>query len=312
MKYAFVFPGQGSQSLGMMNGYEGIQVVRDTFSEASQTLGEDLWEMASTGPAEILNQTINTQPLMLTAGIAAWRAWTSHTGSRPSFLAGHSLGEYAALVASNALSFKDALPLVRFRAKCMQEAVPEGQGGIAAILGLDDETVKRVCIEAAQGEVVEAVNFNSPGQVVIAGQKDAVLRGMEKAKEAGAKRAIMLPMSVPSHCSLMKPAAEKLREYLGSVAINRPEIPVLHNIDMAPREEPDEIRQALVRQLYNPVRWVETIRVFSQEGVQAVVECGPGKVLAGLNKRIEPGIAVFALTDASALEEAAANMEGTC
>lgn len=310
MKYAFVFPGQGSQSPGMMNGFEGFPVVRETFSEASDILGQDFWKMVSEGPADALNQTVNTQPLMLAAGIAVWRAWAQVSESLPAVLAGHSLGEYAALVASNALSFRDALPLVRYRAQCMQEAVPEGRGGIAAILGLDDDAVREACAEAAMGDVLEAVNFNSPGQVVIAGHRDAVLRGMEAAKAKGAKRAIMLPMSVPSHCSLMKPAATDLEGYLRDVAIAEPEIPVLHNVDVMRREDPGAIRQALVDQLYRPVRWVETVQAISREGIGHVAECGPGKVLTGLNRRIEPDQTVFALTDGAALDDAAAAMKG--
>lgn len=308
MNYAFVFPGQGSQSQGMMNGFEKFPVVRETFVEASDILHQDLWELATNGPAEALNQTINTQPLMLAAGIAVYRAWAGLSGSRPALVAGHSLGEYGALVASNALSFHDALPLVRFRAEAMQKAVPEGVGGIAAILGLDDETVKAVCLEAGQGEVVEPVNFNSPGQVVIAGHKDAVLRGMELAKQKGAKRAIMLPMSVPSHCSLMKPASNALRDYLKDVKMQAPSIPVLHNVDVSRHEDPIEIKSALVDQLDHPVRWVETIRTIYREGILRAAECGPGKVLAGLNKRIEPEQVIFALTDSAALEEAAKNL----
>ncbi len=310
MRYAFVFPGQGSQSQGMMNGFEDLPVVRETFREASDTLHQDLWRLVTEGSVGDLNLTINTQPLMLTAGIAIWRAWIQCSDSRPSLLAGHSLGEYAALVASNAIAFEEALPLVRHRAQCMQEAVPEGTGGIAAILGLDDETVKRVCLEASRNEVLEAVNFNSPGQVVIAGGRDAVLRGIEAAKEAGAKRAIMLPMSVPSHCSLMKPAAMALRDYLKDVIIGKPEIPVLHNVDVLPHEDPEEIRKALVDQLHHPVRWVETIRSICREGIGQVAECGPGKVLAGLNKRIEPQQLVWALTDRAALEDASAKLTG--
>ncbi len=306
MSYAFVFPGQGSQSIGMMNGFEDFPIVRETFSEASDILDQDLWGLVSNGPAELLNQTVNTQPLMLASGVAIYRAWTCLSDSRPSFLAGHSLGEYSALVASGALAFSDALPLVRFRAMSMQQAVPEGEGGIAAILGLDDDAVRAVCLEAGQGEVLEAVNFNSPGQVVIAGQREAVMRGMEAAKGKGAKRAIMLPMSVPSHCSLMKPAAEALRQYLRNVTIGNPEMAVLHNVDVMPHEDPDEIREALVAQLYHPVRWVETIRALALEGMGQVAECGPGKVLTGLNKRIEPAQAVLALTDGVALKEAVA------
>lgn len=309
MKYAFVFPGQGSQSQGMMNGFEKFPVVRETFLEASDILHQDLWELAANGPVDALNQTVNTQPLMLAAGVAIHRAWTSLAGSSPALLAGHSLGEYGALVASNALAFSDALPLVRFRARAMQEAVPEGVGGIAAILGLDDEVVKAVCLEAAEGEVVEAVNFNSPGQVVIAGHKNAVLRGMELAKQKGAKRAIMLPMSVPSHCSLMKPASDALRDYLKDVKIMTPSIPVLHNVDVARHADPTEIKSALVDQLDHPVRWVETVKAIYEQGFAHAAECGPGKVLTGLNKRIAPEQVIFALTDSAALEEAAATLD---
>ncbi len=309
MKYAFVFPGQGSQSQGMMNGFEKFPVVRETFLEASDILHQDLWELAANGPQEALNQTINTQPLMLAAGIAVYRAWTSLACSKPALLAGHSLGEYGALVASNALAFSDALPLVRFRAKAMQEAVPEGIGGIAAILGLEDEAVREVCREAAEDGVVEAVNYNSPGQVVIAGHKDAVLRGMELAKQKGAKRAIMLPMSVPSHCSLMKPASDALRDYLKDVSMNAPSIPVLHNVDVARHEDPVEIKSALVDQLDHPVRWVETVKAIHEQGFSHAAECGPGKVLTGLNKRIAPEQVIFALTDSAALEEAAATLD---
>ncbi|PJC03033.1 MAG: [acyl-carrier-protein] S-malonyltransferase, partial [Gallionellales bacterium CG_4_9_14_0_8_um_filter_59_50] len=228
-RFAFVFPGQGSQSRGMMDGYTEFSAVRDTFSEASAVLQQDLWQLATTGTDAELNATINTQPLMLTAGVAVYRAWQSQNGTKPAFMAGHSLGEYTALVAAGALNFTDALPLVRYRAQCMQDAVPEGKGGIAAILGLDDEVVRAVCVEGAQGEVLEAVNFNSPGQVVIAGDRAAVERGMAIAKARGAKRALMLPMSVPSHCSLLQGAAEQLRTYLENVAIKTPSIPVVHN-----------------------------------------------------------------------------------
>lgn len=306
MKYAFIFPGQGSQSLGMMNGFEAFPVVQETFEEASSILGQDLWELISNGPTDALNQTVNTQPLMLVAGVATYRAWTGLGTSRPSCLAGHSLGEYSALVASGALSFADALPLVRFRATSMQQAVPEGVGGIAAILGLDDEAVRAVCLDAAQGDVLEAVNFNSPGQVVIAGHRHAVERGMDLARQKGAKRAIMLPMSVPSHCSLMQPAAQALGEYLKHVEIRKPVIPVLHNVDVMTHEDPEAIRAALVNQLDHPVRWVETVHALVGAGMGQVAECGPGKVLAGLNKRIEPAQLVSALTDGAALKAAAA------
>lgn len=302
-KFAFVFPGQGSQSRGMMNGYADFSAVRDTFTEASDVLGQDLWQLASEGSDAELNATVNTQPLMLTAGIAVYRAWQSQNGPLPAMMAGHSLGEYTALVASGALSFADALPLVRYRAQCMQQAVPEGVGGIAAILGLDDEAVRAVCIEGAQGDVLEAVNYNSPGQVVIAGDRAAVERGMELAKARGAKRAIMLPMSVPSHCSLLKGAADQLRTYLGGVAIHAPTIPVLHNADVAAYSDGDKIRDALVRQLYSPVRWVETVLEFGKQGVTHNVECAPGRVLAGLNKRIDTGQLASAISDGAALTQ---------
>ncbi|PWB58090.1 MAG: [acyl-carrier-protein] S-malonyltransferase [Nitrosomonadales bacterium] len=304
MKLAFVFPGQGSQSVGMMQGFDALPVVRKTFEEAGDILKLDLWQMVTAGPVEAINQTINTQPVMLTAGVAVYRAWQEMGGSRPEFMAGHSLGEYTALVAAGALSFADALPLVRYRAQVMQEAVAEGAGGMAAILGLDDDAVRAVCAEAAQGEVVEAVNFNSPGQVVIAGSKEAVERGMELAKARGAKRALPLPVSVPSHCSLMKPAAENLAAYLQPVAMQAPQVPVLHNADVKSYSDAAEIKDALVRQLYMPVRWVETVQALAAAGVTHVAECGPGKVLAGLNKRIISELQGLALTDAAALEQA--------
>ena len=300
-KFAFVFPGQGSQSRGMMNGYADFSAVRDTFTEASGILTQDLWQLAAEGSDAELNATVNTQPLMLTAGVAVYRAWQSQGGAAPAMMAGHSLGEYTALVAAGALSFADALPLVRYRAQCMQQAVPEGVGGIAAILGLDDEAVRAVCLEAADGCVLEAVNYNSPGQVVIAGNRAAVERGMELAKAKGAKRAIMLPMSVPSHCSLLKGAAEQLRTYLNSVAIQTPAIPVLHNADVAAYSDPASIRDALVRKLYSPVRWVETVLEFGKLGITHNVECAPGRVLAGLNKRIDLNQQALAINDGAAL-----------
>ena len=286
-KFAFVFPGQGSQSRGMMNGYADFSVVRDTFVEASDVLKQDLWHLVAEGSDAELNATVNTQPIMLTAGVAVYRAWQAQHGATPSMMAGHSLGEYTALVAAGALKFADALPLVRYRAECMQQAVPEGVGGIAAILGLDDDAVRAVCVEGAQGEVLEAVNFNSPGQVVIAGNRAAVERGMELAKAKGAKRAIMLPMSVPSHCRLLQGAAEQLRAYLADVAVQAPAIPVLHNADVKSYAVAASIKDALVRQLYSPVRWVETVLEFGKHGITHNVECAPGKVLAGLNKRID-------------------------
>jgi [acyl-carrier-protein] S-malonyltransferase len=299
---AFLFPGQGSQSVGMMNGFGDLSIVRDTFAEASDVLGVDLWTMA-TEANDSINETTNTQPIMLTAGVATWRAWLAASDKLPTVLAGHSLGEYTALVASGALTFKDALPLVRYRAEVMQNAVPAGVGAMAAILGLDDETVRAVCAEAAQNEVLEAVNLNSPGQVVIAGNKAAVERGMELAKAKGAKRALPLPVSVPSHCALMKPAALQLAEYLKSVAVNTPQIPVLHNADVAAYSDSDKIKDALVRQLYSPVRWVETVQAIAAQGVTQTAECGPGKVLAGLTKRIVAELPCVALTSNDALLE---------
>jgi len=286
----------------MMEGYAEFSAVRDTFSEASAVLQQDLWQLITTGTDADLNATINTQPIMLTAGVAVYRAWQSQNGAKPSIMAGHSLGEYTALVAAGALNFTDALPLVRYRAQCMQDAVPEGKGGIAAILGLDDEVVRAVCVEGAQGEVLEAVNFNSPGQVVIAGDRAAVERGMAIAKARGAKRALMLPMSVPSHCSLLRDAAERLRTYLENVAIKTPLIPVVHNADVAAYNDAAAIKDALVRQLFSPVRWVETIRYFGQQGITHNVECAPGKVLAGLNKRIDTTQQALAINDGEALK----------
>jgi [acyl-carrier-protein] S-malonyltransferase len=304
MKLAFVFPGQGSQSVGMMAGWGDRVEVRATFVEASDTLGLDLWAMVADGPAEVLNQTVNTQPAMLAADVAAWRAWQAAGGATPALLAGHSLGEYAALVAAGALNFADAIKLVRFRAEAMQAAVPEGVGAMAAILGLDDDAVRVVCAEAAAGEVVEAVNLNSPGQVVIAGNKAAVERAMALAKEKGAKRALPLPVSVPSHSSLMLPAAGKLLAHLQSITIATPSIPVLHNTDVQSHAEPDAIRAALAKQLHTPVRWVETVRALKLAGIERVVECGPGKVLAGLNKRIDDSLPAAALVDEASLQAA--------
>ena len=303
-KFAFVFPGQGSQSRGMMKGYADFAAVRDTFTEASDVLKQDLWQLVAEGSDADLNSTVNTQPIMLTAGVAVYRAWQSQNGAVPAIMAGHSLGEYTALVAAGALNFADALPLVRFRAQCMQQAVPEGVGGIAAILGLDDDVVRAVCTEGAQNEVLEAVNFNSPGQVVIAGNRAAVERGMEMAKAKGAKRAIMLPMSVPSHCSLLKGAAEQLRGYLQNVIVKAPSIPVLHNADVAAYSDGARIKDALVRQLYSPVRWVETVQAFGKQGITHNVECAPGKILAGLNKRIDSNQQAMAINDGEALKAA--------
>ncbi len=303
---AFVFPGQGSQSVGMMAGFASVPIVEKTFLEANAILGVDLWTMVREGPAEALNQTVNTQPVMLVAGVACWRAWRAKDGAPPAWLAGHSLGEYSALVAAEAMRFEDALPLVRHRAQSMQDAVPEGTGGIAAILGLEEAALREVCAEAAQGEVLEPANLNSPGQVVIAGDRAAVERGMALAREKGAKRAVMLPMSAPSHCSLMKPAAEKLRSHLRSIEIRKPIIPVVHNRFVEAFDDPARIRDALVEQLYNPVRWIETIQLFGRKGVKRVIECGPGKVLTGLSKRIVPDIEYLSLHDSAALDAALA------
>ncbi|MBI3903971.1 MAG: ACP S-malonyltransferase [Nitrosomonadales bacterium] len=309
-KFAFVFPGQGSQSRGMMNGYADFPVVRDTFTEASDILRQDMWQLVVEGSDADLNATVNTQPIMLTAGVAVYRAWQAQNGATPAMMAGHSLGEYTALVAAGALSFSDALPAVRYRAECMQQAVPEGVGGIAAILGLDDDAARAVCVEGAQGEVLEAVNYNSPAQVVIAGNRAAVERGMELAKAKGAKRAIMLPMSVPSHCSLLKGAAEQMRAYLTGVTMHSPAVPVLHNADVKGYADAAAIKDALVRQLYSPVRWVETVLEFGKQGITHNVECAPGKVLAGLNKRIDTNQQALAINDGEALRAAMAAVAG--
>jgi [acyl-carrier-protein] S-malonyltransferase len=301
MKFAFLFPGQGSQSMGMMAGFGDHPVVRETFVEASDVLKQDLWALVTDGPAEELNKTVNTQPAMLAAGVAVYRAWQQAGGPVPMLMAGHSLGEYSALTVAGAINFTDALPLVRFRAQAMQDAVAEGVGAMAAILGLDDGVVRAVCAEAAQGEVLEAVNFNSPGQVVIAGHKSAVDRGMELAKSKGAKRAVPLPVSVPSHCALMKPAGEALAKYLESVLVQPPVVSVLQNADVASFSAAADVKAALVRQLYTPVRWVETIEKMATEGVTQAAECGPGKVLTGLNKRIAGEMKCVALTDGAAI-----------
>jgi len=306
MSLAIVFPGQGSQSIGMMKGFVDAPVVERTFLEANQILGIDLWTMVREGPAEALNQTVNTQPVMLVAGVACWRAWREKNGPLPAWLAGHSLGEYSALVAADALRFEDALPLVRLRAQAMQEAVPEGTGGIAAIIGLDAAKVVEVCRDAAEGQVLEHANLNSPVQVVIAGHRAAVERGMALAKQRGAKIATMLPMSAPSHCSLMRPAAARLRERLEAIEMKKPTIPVIQNRNVEASADPARIREALVEQLDHPVRWVETVQFLGHKGVKRIVECGPGKVLVGLSKRIVPDIEYIALTDSAAVAAAAA------
>lgn len=302
MKLAMVFPGQGSQAPGMLKGYEGLPEVAAVRDEAAQVLGGEFVKLLDEGPAENLNQTVNTQPAMVTAGYAAYRAWRALGGAQPEVVAGHSLGEYAALVAAGAVAFKDCLPLVRFRAQAMQEAVPQGQGAMAAILHLEDEEVIAACGEA--GGEVQAVNFNSPGQVVIAGEKAAVMRAIEACKAKGAKRAMPLPVSAPFHSTLMRPAAAKLKGYLDRVNVARPQIPVINNVDVRVESEPARIKDALVRQAASPVRWVETIRKMREMGATHIIECGPGKVLAGMIKRIDPEIQSFTLADRSSLEQA--------
>lgn len=304
MTFALVFPGQGSQAVAMMDAYGDLPVIRSTFAEASEALGEDLWQMVSEGPAERLALTVNTQPLMLTAGVAVYRAWREAGGPSPALVAGHSLGEYSALVAAGALAFADAVPLVRLRAQAMQEAVPAGQGAMAALLGLEVDAVREACAEAAQGEVVDAANLNAPGQIVIAGAAAAVQRAVELAKAKGAKRAVLLPVSAPFHCALMKPAAERLKHRLAEITIHPPQIAVLNNVDVAVVDEPDAIRDALVRQAYSPVRWIETIQAMAVRGIGQVFECGPGKVLAGMTKRISADVQGGAIADAGGLQQA--------
>lgn len=288
MTLAFIFPGQGSQSVGMQADLAAaFSEVEKTYAQASEKLGYDLWDLVQNGPLEKLNETTVTQPAMLTAGIAAWNCWIAAGGAEPSQLAGHSLGEYTALVVAGTFSFDDAIVLVRRRAELMLEAVPAGNGAMAAILGLDDDAVCSVCEEAAQGDVVSAVNFNSPGQVVIAGSKAAVERAAEGAKEAGARRALMLNVSVPSHCALMKPAADKLSAAFAEIEFKTPEIPVINNVDATAYKHADDIRDGLTRQMYNPVRWVDSVQKMVAGGASQLIECGPGKVLTGLAKRID-------------------------
>ena len=312
-RLAFVFPGQGSQSVGMMNAYGDSPVVRKTFDEASATLGQDLWQLVADGPAELLAQTVNTQPLMLTAGIAAYRLWIEKGGKLPAVVAGHSLGEYSALVAAGVVEFKDAVPLVRLRASAMQEAVPVGTGAMAAILNLEDDKIREACAEAVaevgNGEVVEPVNFNGPGQTVIAGSKAAVERACEGCKARGAKRAVLLPVSAPFHSSLMRPAAVKLGARLAELDFAVPKIPVINNVDVALETDPAKIKDALVRQAYSPVRWVETVQKMASLGVGAVAECGPGKVLAGLTKRCSDSLNGIALADLASIEAAISSLE---
>jgi [acyl-carrier-protein] S-malonyltransferase len=304
-KISFVFPGQGSQSLGMLGELnEAFPLVSQTYQEASDALGLDLWALVSNGPLADLNLTHNTQPAMLAAGVSVWRVWKQQGGAAPALMAGHSLGEYSALVCAGALDFADAARLVAERGRFMQEAVPQGDGAMAAILGLEDDQIKSVCRQAAENEVVEAVNFNAPGQVVIAGGRAAVERCIELAKQAGAKRALPLPVSVPSHCSLMKPAAIRLAERLAEIQIDSPTIPVLHNVSVEAVDDPGQIRAMLSMQLYNPVRWVETVREMQARGIESSLEMGPGKVLAGLNKRIVKTMKALPVFDSATLAKA--------
>jgi len=304
MKLAMVFPGQGSQSIGMMAGFDAHPVVRETFAEASDVLHQDLWALVTEGPDSDINQTVNTQPVMLTVGFAVWRAWVAAGGATPAVVAGHSLGEYTALTAAGSLAFAEAVELVRFRARAMQEAVPTGVGAMAAILGLDDAAVAAACAEAAQGQIVEPVNFNSPAQVVIAGHRQAVERAIDAAKARGAKRGMLLPVSAPFHSSLMKPAAERLAGRLATTAVATPKIPVLHNADVAEHPLADDIRNALARQAASPVRWVETIQAIASRGATHVIECGPGRVLNGLTRKIAPSVSALPIGDGVDLEAA--------
>ena len=299
---AFVFPGQGSQAIGMLNGFADNPVVRDTISEASEVLQLDLAKLIAEGPKESLDLTTNTQPVMLASAVAFYRAWVAAGGVLPALVAGHSLGEYSALVAAGVIEFRDAVPLVRFRAQAMQEAVPVGQGGMAAILGLSDDDVRAACAEAAQGEVVEPVNFNAPAQVVIAGHKAAVERACEVAKSKGAKRALPLPVSAPFHSSLLKPASDRLREYLAGVEFSVPRIQLINNVDVEIESDSAAIKDALVRQAAAPVRWVESVQKMSALGITRVIECGPGKVLSGLVKRIDTQLSADAINDQASLE----------
>jgi [acyl-carrier-protein] S-malonyltransferase len=310
MKVAMVFPGQGSQVVGMMRAYAGLPQVDAVLGEAEQALGKEFVALLDEGPAESLNLTINTQPAMVTAGFAAYRAWRALGGPQPEVVAGHSLGEYTALVAAGAIAFRDCLPLVRFRAQAMQQAVPAGQGAMAAILNLDDEQVRAACADAAQGEVVQAVNYNAPGQVVIAGHHSAVMRAIAACKARGAKRALPLPVSAPFHSSLMQPAADMLRVELEKVSVGAPSIPLLNNVDVRTQGDPAAIKDALVRQAASPVRWVEIIRHMAGIGVTHVLECGPGKVLAGLVKRIDGRLHAMPLADKASLEQALAALRG--
>ncbi|MEN2270528.1 ACP S-malonyltransferase [Vibrio diabolicus] len=304
-KFAIVFPGQGSQAVGMLAELgEQYDVVKQTFAEASDALGYDLWALVQNGPAEDLNETFRTQPALLASSVAIWRVWQELGLEQPANLAGHSLGEYSALVCAGVIDFKEAIKLVELRGKLMQEAVPAGTGAMYAIIGLADDAIAKACEDAAQGEVVSPVNFNSPGQVVIAGSKDAVERAGSLCKEAGAKRALPLPVSVPSHCALMKPAAEKLAVALESIEFNSPQLPVINNVDVVAETDPAKIKDALVRQLHSPVRWTETVELMHEQGVEQLLELGPGKVLTGLTKRIVKTLTAAAVNDVASLDAA--------
>ena len=305
MKLAFVFPGQGSQSIGMMAElYDAHEIVRDTFGEASDALGIDLWTLISNGPEEQLNQTHNTQPAMLVSGVASWRVWQENGGIDAALMAGHSLGEYSALTCAGVMDLADAVKLVAQRGRLMQEAVPDGVGAMAAVLGLDDDAVRKVCDDSAEGQVLQAVNYNTPGQVVIAGNAEAVDRAIVNAKDAGAKRALKLPVSVPSHCDLMRPAADKLGEYLQSMEFSEPTTPVIHNVSAQVVDSVEQMKQSLVEQLYQPVLWVDSVRAIASAGVTTMIEMGPGKVLTGLNKRIDKSVNTLPVFDSASLEKA--------
>ena len=305
MKLAFVFPGQGSQSIGMMAElYDAHEIVRDTFGEASDALGIDLWTLISNGPEEQLNQTHNTQPAMLVSGVASWRVWQENGGIDAALMAGHSLGEYSALTCAGVMDLADAVKLVAQRGRLMQEAVPDGVGAMAAVLGLDDDAVRKVCDDSAEGQVLQAVNYNTPGQVVIAGNAEAVDRAIVNAKDAGAKRALKLPVSVPSHCDLMRPAADKLGEYLQSMEFSEPTTPVIHNVSAQVVDSVEQMKQSLVEQLYQPVLWVDSVRAIASAGVTTMIEMGPGKVLTGLNKRIDKTVNTLPVFDSASLEKA--------
>ncbi|MEX5412901.1 ACP S-malonyltransferase [Atlantibacter hermannii] len=304
-QFAFVFPGQGSQAVGMLADVAAqYPVVEETFAEASAVLGYDLWALVQQGPAEELNKTWQTQPALLTASVALYRVWQQEGGKAPAMMAGHSLGEYSALVCAGVIAFSDAVRLVELRGKLMQDAVPEGTGAMSAIIGLDDESIAKACEESAQGQVVSPVNYNSPGQVVIAGHKEAVERAGAACKAAGAKRALPLPVSVPSHCALMKPAAEKLAVELQNITFNAPAIPVVNNVDVACATDPDEIRNALVRQLYSPVQWTKSVELMASRDITHLYEVGPGKVLTGLTKRIVDSLTASAINEPASLAAA--------